>query len=134
MSNLFEKIKRFNFPQGEYAVFGSGPMCARGLRECRDLDVIASEEIFNECKKGANWELKRLDDNTEYLENDSIELYRNWAPGEWDVKALIANAEIINGISFVRLEEVLKWKKMKAREKDLKDISIIEEYLKRLVE
>jgi hypothetical protein len=46
------------------------------------------------------------------------------------VQNIIDKAEIIDGLTFVRLEEVLKWKKMMNREKDKKDIEIIENYLR----
>jgi len=40
------------------------------------------------------------------------------------------DAEVIDGLSFVLLEEVLKWKKLNGREKDLRDVELIMEYLK----
>ncbi len=53
----------------------------------------------------------------------------DWGAG-WDTPVLIENAEIIDGLAFVRLEEVLKWKKSRNKEKDQKDIELIENYLK----
>ena len=66
---------------------------------------------------------------SQYLWNDEIELYRDWKPGQWDIQKLINDAEIIDGLSFVRLERVIEWKKLSCREKDLKDIEIIERFL-----
>ena len=59
-----------------------------------------------------------------------IELLNGWGPGLWNVQNIIDKAEIIDGLTFVRLEEVLKWKKMMNREKDKKDVEIIENYLR----
>ena len=42
---------------------------------------------------------------------------------------LINNAVIIGDVPFVQLDELLKWKKAAAREKDLKDIVLIEKFL-----
>jgi len=43
---------------------------------------------------------------------------------------LIDGAEIIDGLPFVKLERVLAWKKLNTREKDLKDIEVIEKFLR----
>jgi hypothetical protein len=42
---------------------------------------------------------------------------------------LIKDATVIDGVPYVQLEELLKWKKVAAREKDLKDIVLIEKFL-----
>lgn len=66
---------------------------------------------------------------SEYLYKDELELWKDWKPGKWDIKELISEAEIIDSLPFVRLENLVKWKKLKSREKDLKDVKIIEDYL-----
>ncbi len=57
-------------------------------------------------------------------------MWKDWYPGEWDVSDIIAKAEIIDGLPFVTLDTVVKWKKLKGREKDIRDIELIEEFLK----
>jgi hypothetical protein len=42
----------------------------------------------------------------------------------------IANAEIIDGLPFDTLETILYYKKKEGREKDLRDIEVIESWLK----
>ncbi|MDP2856193.1 MAG: hypothetical protein Q8N90_03725 [bacterium] len=56
-------------------------------------------------------------------------MWKGWKPGQWDIKQLIREAEIIDGLPFVKLKYVLKWKKLSGREKDLKDIETIERFL-----
>lgn len=130
---LFQKIKELNLPQGKYAIFGSAPMCIRGMRECRDLDVIVTEDLFNEQNEKPGWEIRKTKKSI-YLEKDGIELWKDWGPdwssaGQWDIKGLINEAEIIDDLPFVRLKEVLEWKNILGREKDLRDIEIIEKFL-----
>ena len=129
INKFLKKLKELDLPKGKFAIFGSGPICIRGLRETGDLDVIVSEDIFNEFKNRSDFKLEKKKSGNEYLEKDNIELYRNWHPGKWDIEKLIQEAEIIDGFPFVKLEEVLKWKKLKGREKDIKDIKLIEDYL-----
>lgn len=135
MSNkkLFENVKSLNFPLGEYAIFGSGPMGIRGLREMHDIDLIVKERLFKEYKNKEGWEEKKVNDGDMVfigLANYdlNIEMWDEWYPG-WNIDSLIDDAEIIDGLPFVRIEELLKWKKTFAREKDSKDAEIIEKYL-----
>lgn len=134
---LTKKIKSFGFMEGEFALFGSAPIVARGLRDfTHDIDILVSKRIWDECrKKDKEWIYKKFERDgrvIEELEHEggNIELYYNWAPGEWDEDRLMREAEIIDGLPFVKLEDVLKWKKLSAREKDLKDAALIENYLR----
>jgi len=129
MKKFLEKLKELNLPKGEFAIFGSGPMCVRGLRECGDLDLMVTDDVFNEFKKRPDFKAKKNKDGNEYLEKDNIEIYKNWHLADWDINKLIQEAEIIDGFPFVRLKEVLKWKKLRNREKDIEDIKLIEGYL-----
>ncbi len=126
------KIKKLDLPLGTYALFGSVPMAAHGIRECRDIDVVASPELYNRLKTMRGWKEKALPDGTKSLVKDNVEIYPEW---KWcreyqpDTQRLIDEAEIIDGIPVVKLEEVLMWKRASGREKDLKDIGLIERYL-----
>jgi hypothetical protein len=128
-SDLLEELKKLNLPKGKFAIFGSGPMAVKGLKEPHDLDVIVTEDVFEDLKSRSNFETKIIKD-FEYLEKDGIEFLKEWDPVEWNVERLINEAEMIDGLPFVKLDEILKWKKFENREKDQKDIKLIEEYLK----
>lgn len=125
---IIQKLKELNLPQGRYAVFGSGPLTARGLRESEDLDLIVADDFFQKYEKEEGWQVKQLKKGYG-LTCGNVELIREWWPGEWNIEKLIKEADIIKGFPFVRLEEVLKWKKMRGAEKDLKDIRLIEDFL-----
>jgi len=132
MEKFLQKLKKLNLPKGKYVIFGSGPMCVRGLRKCDDLDVIVTEDIYNDLKSRSDFKIgHRKESGNEFLEKDGIEIYQNWYPDDWHVKNLIQEAEIIDGFPFVKLEEVLKWKMIKRRDKDIEDIKLIKEYLDR---
>ena len=128
--NLFKKVKELNLPLGGFALFGSSPICVRGLRDCRDVDIIVTKDLWDECRLNKEWETKEKPGIGQYLEKDEIELWKNWVPGTWDLEKLIREAEIIDGLPFVRLETVVVWKKLRGQEKDLKDVEIIEKFLK----
>jgi len=130
-NGLFKKVKGLKLPTGKYALFGSAPLGIRGIRDCRDIDIIVTEDLWNKYKdKG--WEMRTMPHGGQYLINGEIELWKDWKPGEWDIEELIAEAEVIDGLSFVKLEKVLEGKKLSGREKDLKDLEVIERFLQGL--
>lgn len=129
MKDLSGKVKKLNLPIGKFAIFGSGPMGAREIRECKDADIIVTADLFNNLKNNLGWKIKINKYGDECLENGNIEIWKNWRPGEWNIEKLIDDAEIINGLPFVKLGEVLKWKKMMGRDKDIADIQLIKDYL-----
>jgi hypothetical protein len=131
-SLYIEKLKKSDLPRGKYAIFGSGPIGVRGIRDTNDLDVITYDEVFDEYEGREEWKPREFKVNERYvkiIENEGIELYKDWGPGEWDIHRLISGAEVFDGLPFVKLEEVIKWKKLSRREKDLKDLQLIEDYL-----
>ena len=129
---LFQKVKELGLPIGKYALFGSAPMGIRGLKECKDIDIIVTEDLWNEYKN-KGWKMTTMQNGKQKLSNNCIELWNSWKPfemKEWNVLELIKDSEIIDGLSFVKIKYVLEWKKLSTREKDIKDVKIIEKFLK----
>ena len=130
--NLIDEVKKLNLPIGQYIVFGSGPLQIHGIRETRDIDLLVLPVLYDQLKNDG-WEEKSWETPPpgRYLYRDNVEVGDNWDYGEYnpDPKWLIENAEIIEGIPFAPLEEVLKWKKAFGREKDKKDIELINNFL-----
>jgi len=120
---FLEELKKLNLPPDQYAVFGSGPLAIRGLRENEDLDIIVKPELWEKLAK----EHKPVKDCLIVIGN--IDILKHWKPWFIEVNKLIDTADIIDGIRFVKLEYVLEWKKKRGKEKDKKDIELIEEYL-----
>jgi hypothetical protein len=125
---LFEKLRVLGLPAGDYAVFGSGPLAVRGLiHEVRDIDAVA---------RGAAWErATRLGtvheapggDQVVRLEGGAVEVFGGWLG--WDIDAIIDGAEVIDGLPFARLEDVLAFKRSYGRPKDLEHARLIEKHL-----
>lgn len=131
--DLFQKVKGLNLPKGKYVLFGSAPLCIRGLRKCNDIDIVVDREIWDGYKDKPDWQLKKTGVGQEEIDclfKQNIEMVKDWKPGIWDIRALIEEAEMIDGLPFVKLEKLLEYKKLCTREKDLKDIAIIEDFLK----
>ncbi|MFA5173611.1 MAG: hypothetical protein WC438_00330 [Candidatus Pacearchaeota archaeon] len=120
---ILKELNKLNLPKNQFAVFGSGPLTIRGIRENKDIDIIVKKDLWDKLiKKYQIIDFKKID-----IEN--IEIYKDWKPWFNDVDKLIDDADIFNGIRFVKLKYVLKWKEEFGREKDKKDIKLIKKYL-----
>jgi hypothetical protein len=119
--SLFDELINLGLPVGEYAVFGSGPLAARGIIPlCNDLDVLC---------RGRAWRMVRALGTVQYLPEYDLEVVAmhggaltfgtRWGIGDFDVDELINTAEIIGGLPFVRLEHVTSYKKTRGSAKDL---------------
>ncbi|MEV4993192.1 hypothetical protein [Streptomyces niveus] len=58
----------------------------------------------------------------------NIEVFDQWLPGARDAGELIDSAELVEGIPFCSLSDVLDWKTKSNRDKDQRDIELIREY------
>jgi len=131
--NIFERVKRFNLPFGQYAVFGSALLDVWGIRKANDLDIITTPELYDKLKE-EGWEEKQGNGFTFLVKDDAnITTVQN-RPTDGDyfpnrIK-LIKDAIIINRITFVKIEEVIACKRAYNRPKDLEDIRKIESYIK----
>lgn len=130
-NSLLEKVIKLKLPLGEYALFGSAPMFARGLRkEIHDVDIVVTKKLWEAMQNAPGWRLETATSGDPVLRFEELELFGGWAPGKWDVDELIRTADMIDGLPFVTLKNVLQWKKAFGREKDLVDVRMIEEYEK----
>jgi hypothetical protein len=123
-SKLLGELKKLNLHSDQFAIFGSGPLAVRNIRDVDDLDVIVKPALWKAlCKKHEN-------ENNKVIHIGKIDLFRQWIPWFDDIIPVIDTADIIDGIRYVNLEYLLKWKKAMNREKDQKDIMLINEFLK----
>jgi len=132
----FAALKKLNLPIGQYVVIGSGPLGIRNLREIGDIDIVVGPELQKilAAKYGVtdDGQVKKIvfpEDDIEAFWEGSFYTQQNddCAP---TMAEIIAQAEIIDGLPFESLEHVLYFKRKIKRDKDLKDILLIEEWQK----
>ncbi len=132
MSEIFKRIEKFNLPRGQYAVFGSALLDVWGLRDANDLDIIVTPELFEQLKN-EGWEEKQGNGFSilSRLDADVTTVQDRPTNGDYnpDRLQLIKEAIEINGIRFVRVEEVIACKTAYNRPKDLQDIKMLQDYL-----
>lgn len=129
---LLEKTKSLGLPRGDFAIFGSSRLYLCGLSETiHDIDIIARGEVWKKaCTLGVVESPKsRRGDIVRLFEGD-IEISNEWTYGPWDIDNLINTADYIDGLPFVTLENVLKWKIRRRAKNDDQDIEKLQNYLK----
>ena len=124
---LLEELKKLNLPKDKYIIFGSGPMAIRGIRDSEDIDVLVTKALFEELL------IKFPQDISNHplgmMSIGDIEIGSSWQGNKSMTNKIIGDAEFIQGFPFARLGRVIKWKKDMGREKDKRDLKLIEEYL-----
>lgn len=132
----FSVLRGFQLPIDQYAITGSGPLGIRNLKAIGDIDIIVTPKLWTALaeKHGVTDEngVRKI-----VLPGGIIEAFADGsfytAPADTQAPTIasrIKDAEIIDGLPFDSIENVLYYKHKDAREKDLKDILLIEQWMR----
>lgn len=134
MSETFaDKVKALNLPLDQIIVIGSGILDQLGIRPASDIDLAASSDLMKKLSEESGDWLKKFDDNQRFYfvkDDGSAEVWDGW---EFDRQAvsyddLLDYAVKYDGVRFVSLEFLSRWKKWRSREKDVQDVKLIDEW------
>jgi hypothetical protein len=121
----FEALRALDLPIGQYVVTSSGPMGVRGIREIDDIDLMVDDELWIQLVD--RYGISEDGTRTEVIEG--IEAFREESfprdPTVPSVADQIAHADMIDGLPFARLDDVIALKQAKGRPKDKQDIALI---------
>ncbi|RBQ17796.1 hypothetical protein DP939_23340 [Spongiactinospora rosea] len=125
-AGMFAELARLDLPRGHYVVCGSATLWVRGLRaHLGDLDVLAEGPAWKRVLQLGVAPCPAPSGHGLVIRHPSgIEFADRWTPG-WSTGYLISSADVIDGIPFMRLGDVLTWKQRARRAKDLPDIAAI---------
>lgn len=119
-----EHIASLKLPKGSFIVVGSGILGALGIRESSDIDLVVDEVVFRNFKD-LGWDTGLWGDKTVY-QRGVFDIGNDWY-GE-TAQDLLQRAQVIDDVPYLSLNEVYEWKKTKGREKDLRDIALIDDF------
>jgi len=125
---LLQRLRGFEFPTTDYAIFGSGPLLVRGwIDEVGDLDLIAREPVLSRAREvGEVLYLENHDVEVIGIDGDAITVFTSWAYADGDIAELIDTAELIDGFPCVLLEHVIAYKLIADRPKDRAHLAVIQ--------
>ncbi len=130
--NLIREIKKLNLSIGEYVIFGSASLQIHNIRKANDIDIICTKKIYHQFEHKDGWIEVTGDNGEKCLHKDEFSIGVGWKCTKGynpSTKYLIETADIIDGVPFANLDEILKWKIIYARKKDIKDITLIKRHL-----
>jgi len=67
--DIFKEIEVLNLPKDQFIVVGSGILSAKKIRPAYDLDIVATEELFDLCKIKGDWEEQKWTWPVGYIKN-----------------------------------------------------------------
>ena len=133
---IIQTVQKLDLPSSQYAVFGSGLLDVLGLKKANDIDLIVAKGLFKSLAREDSWEQCIYPDGHDGLKRPALNVelfYQSDMPlcDADGVERMIQNAINIQGVRFVQLDDILTWKQALGREKDIHDIELIKEYMRR---
>lgn len=130
---LVRRLLALDLDPDDYVVFGSGPLLAHGVRpDVGDLDVVARGAAWSRAKElGVPGRGGVTGAPMARMPEGRINFFRDWITADWDPDELIDGADVVAGVRFARLSEVLAYKRMLMRPKDVVDIRALAEFFDR---
>jgi hypothetical protein len=119
--NIIKIIKNMNLPLNEYWITSGAGLVIHGVKEnTYDIDLGCTTKLLEYfLEKGYKYRVE--EDNSRIMEiNDSIELIENW---------FVDEIELIDGLPVGSLNSIKNQKVNLGREKDIKDVKMINEYI-----
>lgn len=133
MSETFaDRVKELGLSPEQIIVIGSGILDQLGIRQSADIDVVTNREVLEEIASSDGW-VEKLDKNQrQYLvkHDGSVEIWDGW---EFDGQVvgyddLLSHSVVYDNVRFVNLEFLRRWKNWRGREKDIRDVELIDEW------
>ena len=134
MSETFaDKVKALNLPLDQIIVIGSGILDQLGIRPASDIDLAVSSDLMKKLsEESSDWIKKFVDNQRFYFIKDdgSAEVWDGW---EFDGQVVSYDGLLdyvveYDGVRFVNLEFLSRWKKWRSLEKDTQDVKLIDEW------
>lgn len=123
-----ERVLDLGLPLDQIIVYGSGILDELGLREARDIDLIASDTLFTSLGSDSSYG-EMTDKRGTWLQAEDVEIWPSWHELTFD--QLMSTAVRYNGIAFVAPEIVVRKKRQRDEPKDVADIALLEGYYDR---
>ncbi|QJU08146.1 hypothetical protein FBF28_01005 [Candidatus Saccharibacteria bacterium oral taxon 488] len=127
-----ERVKELGLPLDQIIIIGSGILDQLGIRQSTDIDVAVDRATLEKIAGDSDWAEKLDTNQRRYLVkyDGSVEIWDGWEIDgrivEYD--ELLDYAVEYDGVKFVNLDFLRRWKNWRGREKDIQDVRLIDEW------
>lgn len=120
-TDIIRRLEALDFDRNEYWVITGSAMVLYDLREeTHDIDLGCTKKMADELAL-RGFPVSLLDDGTrKILCGPDVEIFENWLYGE---------VKLLDGIPVISMEGLAEMKRRLGREKDFRDIALIEDFL-----
>ena len=117
-ADILKQLSDLEFDRSEYWVITGGAMVLYGLRKrTHDIDLGCTTKLAD-ALEAAGCPVKRKEDGRRHITfNEDVELLENW---------LFDKVDTVEGFPVISMQGLLEMKKHLGREKDLRDVALIE--------
>ena len=120
-NDIIEKLKMFPYDSKDYWVITGAAMVLYGIREVtHDIDMGCTADMADKLEKAGYLYKITSDGNRRFKIGDDIEVFENW---------LFDKVVTVEGIPVISVKGLMEMKQKLGREKDKRDIKLIEEYI-----
>ena len=130
-----KKIQKLGLNPDNSIVIGSGILEALRLRKSKDIDIVATQEIYGSLKKSGKFTVLE-NHGPEILADDKFEIGTSWTVlgKSYRFQDFIDKSIIVDGVRYITLNFLYKAKKSwirrkNARQKDIEDVKLIEAHM-----
>ena len=122
-AEMMAKLKAFPYDPAEYWVITGGAMVLYGTREeSSDIDLGCTATMADRMEQ-EGYLYKVTDDGNRWFKlGEDIEVFENW---------LFDTVDHVDGIPVISVQGLIEMKKDLGREKDFRDIALINDFLAR---
>ena len=121
--DIINRLNSFSYSKDEYWVITGSAMVLYGIREkTHDIDIGCSSLMADQLEKDGYVSTLTESGNRKFSIGVDIEIFENW---------LFDTIERIDDIPVISLKGLIEMKKDLGREKDFRDIALIEEFKKK---
>ena len=117
-------MSRFPYPKDSFWISTGAALVLHGVRDTTNDIDIGCEKAVADVLIASGCPVSRFPDGgKKIVYSDCIEVFENWGRGD---------VVLIDGLPVLTLDSIISIKKKLGREKDFRDISLIEEFKRRL--
>lgn len=119
-SQILDKLKSLNFPANQYCVMTGAALVIHGIKpETTDIDIGCSSKLFK-ALLNRGFELIEKMSFEAIIIDECIEIFEDWLPEK---------IELIEGIPVADINSIRRYKERLGRDKDIRDIELIDRFL-----